>query len=84
MNLPTTKEIIAPPQGWAPQTLYLVEVSFNRANPIHRSYLRVGFLQKDGTPGSYTELWNGSYEQTYGLREVYYLRPIQVLHHESA
>lgn len=72
------KQTIIPPEGgWKPQTVYLVEVSFNHQNPIHRALFKTGFLNgpKNG-PGGYNELW-GRYERTYEIHQVYYMKAIR-------
>ena len=84
LGLPTVKGIFAPPGGWKPSTLYLVEVSFSKGNPIHHSYLMVGFLSPKNEPGAYTQIWNNSYEEPSSLQEVYYLKVIQELHTKEA
>lgn len=76
----TKKEIIAPVLGWQADTLYLVRVAFNHNNPVHEAYLKVGFLNADGKPGTHTELFSNTYDEVYGLSEVHYLAPVKVLH----
>lgn len=81
---PPKKETIPPAGGWSEHTLYLVEVSYRPCNPVHQSYLRVGFLDDEtGQPGAYTQLWNGAYEEPQAFNTTYYLRVIQVLHKEE-
>jgi len=71
--------VVAPPEGWEAHSLYLCHVSVKNGNPIHESYLSVGFLEKSA-PAGYTEIWNNSYERVLHLSEVVYLRCITKLH----
>lgn len=80
---PKQRTIIRPRGGWKPHTLYLVQVSFNSKNPIHESYLFVGFLDRKGNPSGYTKVWNSGYEtEVQGLEEIHYLKPVKKLHSE--
>lgn len=79
-SLAPNREIFAPDNGWVADTLYLVRVAHNRSNPVHDAYLQVGFLNDDGTPGSYTEVWCNTYDIAHELRHVHYLFPVRRLH----
>jgi len=65
-------------EGWEEGALYLVDVSFNQNNPIHRSVLFSGFL-RDGEPGNYHMICNTSYERNFELKDVYYVKVIKKL-----
>lgn len=86
---PEDRTMLPPETGWQAETLYLVDVAFSRHNPIHRAYLRVGFLngrpQSDGqpSPGGYTRLWSGSYYRPYELAEAHYLKVVRELYREE-
>ena len=80
-DLPPAAPMVVPPaDGWEANTLYLVQVACRRGNPIHESYLKVGFLLEDGAPGNYTEIWNNTYDVPLKLRDLHYLRVTQKLH----
>lgn len=52
----------APPGGWKSKTYYVVTVTFNAANPMHRAILYTGFWDdKKNQPGGYSSVFNGSY-----------------------
>lgn len=68
--------IKGPDNGWEEEAVYLVDVSFNENNPIHRSVLFSGFLH-NGEPGNYHMLCNTSYERNFELKDVYYLKVIR-------
>jgi len=75
-SLPPTCKIIPPKDGWKASTYYVVEVAYKSSNPIHRSILYTGFLNKDGTPGSYSAIFNGTSVHNQRYENVYYLRYI--------
>lgn len=77
------RQIVPPAEGWKQSTLYLVHVSYNKHNPIHEAYLRVGFLDNAGIPAGYTHIWHGSYESHMEWRDVWYLKAVKVLHEEK-
>lgn len=68
--------IKGPKEGWEEEAVYLVDVSFNKNNPIHRSVLFSGFLH-DGEPGNYHMICNTSYERNFELKDIYYLKVIR-------
>lgn len=75
------KKIIPPAEGWGEHTLYLVEVAFDANNPVHYSYLEIGFLNgPDDGPGGYCELWCNNYDEGYKLSDAHYLRAVKKLH----
>lgn len=70
--------IIEPENGWEEEALYLIDVSFNKHNPIHRSVLFSGFLHNE-EPGNYHMICNTSYERNFELKDVYYLKVVRKL-----
>lgn len=76
---PKERTIIAPEGGWQPHTLYLVEVSMRRSNPIHESYFHTGFLDCRGNPAGYSYSWSNASDEV-GFSMLHYLRPIRALH----
>ncbi len=74
---PSSKAIIPPLNGWKEQTYYKVEASFNRQNPISEYIFYSGFLNgKNGEPGGYNQIWNGSMEDFHTINDVYYMKVI--------
>ncbi len=63
---PAIKTLKMPLEGWTENTYYVVDVAFNKDNPIHRSILYVGFTHQkqgwEGLRGGYTALMNGTYD----------------------
>jgi hypothetical protein len=49
-----------PELPWEENTYYKVRVSQFNGNPLHDSIFYVGFLEKDGSPGSYSGLMSHS------------------------
>jgi hypothetical protein len=73
--------IIPPKDGWKESTWYLVNVSYNKGNPKHKSLFYSGFLTgKDRQPGGYNGLvpLNGpDYDEPpTEIHKVKYLRVI--------
>lgn len=68
-------QIIPPSDGWEPQTYYVVDVSFNSANPVHRSIFFSGFLDF-GEQAGYAQVFNGSYEGPERYACVWYMKVI--------
>ena len=60
-----------------------VRVGHNRENPVHDAYFQVGFLNDDGSPGGYSEVWCNTYDRSYELSEMHYLYPVRLLHTET-
>jgi hypothetical protein len=79
MFLPESKEIIKPKGGWKQGGIYLVEVSWHSGNPVHEAILFVGFLE-DGNFAGYCEIYSNSYDHPMKCDDVYYLKPIKLLH----
>lgn len=80
---PLKRTILVPPGGWKANTLYLVLVSFRASNPIHESYLKVGFLDDDtGQPAGYSLFWNNTCdENTFG--SAHFVQVLDELHTEG-
>lgn len=77
MNKKQKVQIIIPPEnGWKPSTLYLVEASFNKNNPIHTYLFYSGFLSQ-GKPNGYNELHHPGMHESYGIDEIYYMRVLR-------
>jgi len=68
-----------PEGGWEPQCFYVVEVSFRRGNPEHRSLFYSGFLTDSGVPSGYNAIFNPSYDQIFELKDVKHIKVIQRL-----
>lgn len=70
------------PKVWTPNTWYLVEVAFNKHNPIHRSMFYTGFLNgKNDGPGGYSGFQAINYaggDETH-ISEAYYLKIVKRL-----
>lgn len=76
-DLPPDQRTIIPPEGgWKPSTYYIVEVAFNRNNPIHRSIFYSGFLN-NGSPAGYNSIWNPSYDEQHDIDTVHYMKAIK-------
>jgi len=65
--------------NWKENTWYLVDVSFNKSNPIHRALLFTGFIDSYGNPAGYNKLVGHSYDKDYKISDVYYIKPIRVV-----
>ncbi len=53
---PAERTLIPPANGWKEQTYYVVDVSWQPTNPIHRRIMYLGFIngRTDPLRGSYT------------------------------
>ncbi|KKQ07954.1 MAG: hypothetical protein US20_C0026G0022 [Candidatus Pacebacteria bacterium GW2011_GWF1_36_5] len=71
-------DIIPLEEGWKESSIYLVEVCFSSNNPIHAALFYSGFL-RNGKPGNYNQLWNPSWDRTFNINQIYYLRVIKNL-----
>ena len=71
--LPTEKAIIPPVEGWEEDGVYLVGVSYGVHNPVHNALLHVGFLTKENTPGSYSQIWKNNYGEPEDFSNAFYL-----------
>ena len=71
--------VIPPEEGWKAHTLYLVEASFGKTNPISLYYFHSGFLNgPKKTPGGYNEIFGT--ENFSCISDVVYLKVIKRLH----
>lgn len=77
--LPTEKAIIPPVGGWKENTVYLVDVAWKAANPVHRAMLHVGFVHADGRFGNYCEVWLNNYDCPESAGGAYYLKAVREL-----
>lgn len=79
MRLPKTKEIIPPEKGWKPSTYYVLEVSYNKNNPIHTKIFYSGFLDNDGNPAGYSQFFEGNDNRAVfnsNLSDMYYAKAL--------
>lgn len=74
-----TQKIIPPADGWKPNTVYIVNVSWNGNNPIHQAILHTGFITDRGEFGGYCEVWQNSYESSYQANHCHYLEFVREL-----
>lgn len=77
-DLPPSKTIIPPVNGWKGYTYYSVFVSVNKNNPQHKAIFYSGFLHK-GNPGNYACVMEPTYDYNLPLKEVYYMEVIKEL-----
>jgi hypothetical protein len=81
-----TQTIFPPINGWKEHTLYLVDVSMNAGNPMHKALFYSGFLQ-DGWPCGYNGITSMIPSNDEGPREihsVYYMKVIKELYTHDA
>lgn len=72
------KYFIPPPEGLKIKTYYVVEVSFEISNPIHRAILGVGFLNGNNLPCADSYLFNITYNPEATLyTKAYYIKVIR-------
>ncbi len=76
--------IEGPVNGWEPHCLYLVEVSYNATNPIHRALFFSGFLDDTGYPANYNGVmqrtpYTHETEMAVSIQEIYYLCVVEML-----
>lgn len=77
MNIKSIKSLVIPVGGWKEQTVYLVDVSYNASNPIHRCLFYTGFLNgPDGGPGGYARLLPPVGDIEYPDKSPYYMRVV--------
>lgn len=77
-NLPEKQEIISPQGGWKESTYYVVDVSYNKSNPIFKSIFYTGFLNGKGSgPGGYNELFCAATDNGSTISDVYYMKAIR-------
>lgn len=72
--------VIPPKKGWEEHTLYLVDISFNEQNPIHRGLFFSGFLNGPGkTPGGYAKVLTPIEGTSHELGSMRYLKVVKKL-----
>lgn len=64
--------------SWKEFTLYEVNVSYGKHNPMHKAFLFVGFLN-NGKPAGYSVVYNSNYESPNNFGEVYCLEVVREL-----
>ena len=78
-DMPPERGIFGPRwRGWKENTFYEVWVSFSKDDPIHKALFFSGLLK--GTkqwPGMYHCLFHPIYNQTYKIRDVYFMQVIK-------
>lgn len=80
-----TQTIFPPAGGWKPHTLYLVDVSMDACNPMHKALFYSGFLH-DGWPAGYngvTSIVPSSHSTPREITGIYYLKVIKELHNHD-
>jgi hypothetical protein len=65
--------------NWKPHTIYLVDVSWRKGNPVHRAILHTGFIEKSGIFGGYCEVWSNCYEGSNSASNALYLKAVKEL-----
>lgn len=78
--------IFPPENGWVARAWYLVEVSYRKGNPIHKSLFYTGFLNNKGEPSGYNCLVpvNGTADHRHTeIHQVRYLKAIKILYQED-
>lgn len=77
------RQINKPQDDWESQTWYIVDVAFNKNNPIHRSLFYSGFLNgidpqgnACNSPGGYNKVVAGSYNGI-PIHDVYYMKIVK-------
>lgn len=91
MNItrPDKEQIIPLPEGFTPHSLYQVEVSYSKQNPIHTAFLFVGFLNSNHENtdyrhfGGYTEIYSNTYEGIKKPKDVYYMKVARKLYQKG-
>ena len=74
---PEKHEIIPPEGGWKERTYYVVDISVNKNNPVHRAILYVGFLGKQNPlAGGYTGLMRSPDDDHYPVTTLYFIRAV--------
>lgn len=78
-DMPGSRGVVPPPGGWKADGVYVVLVSFLETNPMHYAILQVGFLDANGNPGNYSELFNNTYEGVILFSSHYRLEVVREL-----
>ncbi len=71
------QKIYPPKGGWKRLSWYLVEVSFNKHNPVHHRIFYTGFLDYKGYPQGYNTF--ATDEARLEICNVYYMKAIRLL-----
>lgn len=58
---------------------YLVDVSWNRCNPVHRAILFMGFWGTPEEAGNYTEVYVNNYDGPMSANKLYYMKVVREL-----
>ena len=83
-DLPESKEIIPPENGWRAEAYYVVDIAVRSTNIIHRSIFYTGFLNgKDDAPGGYNKVFNPTYDSCLEIKDAYYMRAIREIDMED-
>jgi hypothetical protein len=78
--LPPFRGIVVPEEGLQERTYYVVDVSYESGNPVHRAIFYTGFFDSKGNPCGYSQLWSASYEYARDFcRGVYYMKVVKNL-----
>lgn len=86
-RMPPADRTIGSPKGGWEKGVYLVEVAFNSANPIHNAILTVNFLRDArvgsiGKPGASIpineELYSPFWEETCRISNLHYLKVLSI------
>lgn len=80
---PKERTILTPAEGWKPDTIYLVKVAWNKANPIHEAILQTGFISEEGEFAGYCRIWHNTYDYAENANEAHYLEVIKTLHQKG-
>lgn len=81
-QLPPEKRTIIPPVGgWVSRRIYIVDVSYGKDNPIHRSLFYSGFLDDKGNPAGYNHLHNVNDDQWTSnvISNAHYLKAVSII-----
>ena len=84
-RLPTEKGFFPPAEGLKEFSYYKVEISFSKGNPIQPAVLHAGFLESNGSLGSFSWIRGSSWysiEKGLGRKfteEFYYCRVLEFL-----
>ena len=71
--------IVKPKLGWKPETIYIVEVKWNKSNVLHTAILHTGFISRNGEFQNYCEVWSNCYDRSHNAKDAYYLKALKRL-----
>lgn len=70
--------VIPPRNGWQRHTHYIVDVSMNEWNPIHKRILYVGFLNgSNPLNGNYTGLLLAPGDDFVDMKDIHFIQAIR-------